>query len=173
MSNFSSSTLPFALAFAVVALFALPACNPGNAVNPEPMQKDQLVLATILDAVGQQGYMKLHMPDPEHYDGIPQDPNNPLSVDKVKLGRMLFHETALGTQSREESGMGTYSCASCHHAAAGFQAGVQQGLGDGGVGFGVRGEARVVSSDYQQDEIDRQPMRSPSAMNGAFTPVTL
>jgi cytochrome c peroxidase len=173
MSNFSSSTLPFALAFAVVALFALPACNPVNSVNPEPMQKDYLVLATILDAVGQQGYDQLRMPDPEQYDGIPQDPNNPLSVDKVKLGRMLFHETALGTQAREESGTGTYSCASCHHAAAGFQAGVQQGLGDGGVGFGVRGEARVISSDYQQNEIDRQPMRSPTAMNGAFTPVTL
>ena len=113
------------------------------------------------------------MPDPHYLDQIPQDPANPLTADKVNLGRMLFHETALGMDAVEESGMGTYSCASCHHAAAGFQAGVQQGLGDGGVGFGVRGEGRVISPDYDPATIDRQPMRTPTAMNGAFTPVVL
>ena len=157
----------------LVMLLAFPSCNPSNSVNPEPVSKDFQLLATILDAMGEQGYQQLQMPNPEEYAAIPQDPNNPLTVDKVKLGRMLFHETALGTQAREESGMETFSCASCHHATAGFQAGVQQGLGDGGVGFGIRGEGRVISDEYQQNEIDRQPMRSPTAMNGAFTPVTL
>ena len=110
--------------------------------------------------------------DPHDLDAIPQDPNNPLTSQKVSLGRMLFHETALG-MGVEESGTRTFSCASCHHASAGFQAGIQQGLGDGGVGFGIRGEERVISSDYDPSDIDRQPMRSPTAMNGAFTPVTL
>jgi len=154
-------------------LLAFPSCNPSSSVNPEPLSKDFQLLATILDAMGEQGYDYLKMPDPEDFGAIPQDPNNPLTVDKVKLGRMLFHETALGSQSVNAQGMGTFSCASCHHAAAGFQAGVQQGLGDGGVGFGIRGEGRVINSLYDPEEIDRQPMRSPTAMNGAFTPVTL
>ena len=89
------------------------------------------MLATIIDALGQQGYNQLLMPDPHNLAAIPQHPKNPLTQQKVSLGRMLFHETALGLNAEEESGMGTYSCASCHHASAGFQAGLQQGLGDG------------------------------------------
>ncbi|MDB4676483.1 cytochrome-c peroxidase [Flavobacteriales bacterium] len=159
-------------AFVVSTVVLLTSCNPSNAVNPDQVDKDFQMLATIIDALGQQGYSQLHMPDPHDLDAIPQDPNNPLTSQKVSLGRMLFHETALG-MGVEESGTRTFSCASCHHASAGFQAGIQQGLGDGGVGFGIRGEERVISSDYDPSDIDRQPMRSPTAMNGAFTPVTL
>lgn len=160
-------------ALIVLAMFALPACNPSNAVSTEPVGKDFQMLATIIEALGQEGYANLHMPDPHDYASIPQDAQNPITQEKVTLGRMLFHETALGMDAAESSGIGTYSCASCHHAAAGFQAGVQQGLGDGGVGFGVRGEERVISPEYDPTAIDRQPMRTPTAMNGAFTPVTL
>lgn len=162
------------LAFTAVALImALASCTPSNSINPEPMGKDGQLLATLIDALGQQGYANLHMPNPHFLDAIPQDPQNPLTSEKVNLGRMLFHETALGMDAADDSGLGTYSCASCHHAAAGFQAAVQQGLGDGGVGFGVRGEGRVISPAYDPATIDRQPMRTPTAMNGAFTPVTL
>lgn len=164
---------PMTFALALAAAFLLPACNPSNSVNPEPVDKDFQMLATMIDALGQQGYANLHMPDPHMLSEIPADPANPLTSDKVNLGRMLFHETALGMDAEEESGMATFSCASCHHAAAGFQAGVQQGLGDGGVGFGVRGEGRVISPEYDPAAIDRQPMRTPTAMNGAFTPVVL
>ena len=173
MSQKLSLSALMTVALALIAAVTLPSCNPSNAINPEPVDKDFQLLATIIDALGQQGYANLHMPDPHYLDQIPQDPANPLTADKVNLGRMLFHETALGMDAVEESGMGTYSCASCHHAAAGFQAGVQQGLGDGGVGFGVRGEGRVISPDYDPTTIDRQPMRTPTAMNGAFTPVVL
>ncbi len=173
MSQKLSLSALMTVALALIAAVTLPSCNPSNAINPEPVDKDFQLLATIIDALGQQGYANLHMPDPHYLDQIPQDPANPLTADKVNLGRMLFHETALGMDAVEESGMGTYSCASCHHAAAGFQAGVQQGLGDGGVGFGVRGEGRVISPDYDPATIDRQPMRTPTAMNGAFTPVVL
>ncbi len=172
----SPMTAPQFITTALLALLAvaiLPACNPSNAVNPEPVDKDFQLLATIIDALGQQGYANLHMPDPHDLASIPQDAQNPLTSAKVNLGRMLFHETALGMDAEDESGIGTFSCASCHHAAAGFQAGVQQGLGDGGVGFGVRGEGRVISPEYDPTAIDRQPMRTPTAMNGAFTPVVL
>lgn len=158
---------------ALLAMAALPSCNPIEDLGPQPASKDQALMATLIEALGEQGSAELRMPDPGDLAAIPQDPNNPLTVAKVNLGRMLFHETALGMQAVEEEGLGTYSCASCHHAMAGFQAGVQQGLGDGGVGFGVRGEGRVLSSDYDPTTVDRQPMRSPTAMNGAFTPVVL
>ena len=173
MNQMTAPQFMMTASLALLAVVLLPACNPSNAVNPEPVDKDFQLLATIIDALGQQGYANLHMPDPHDLASIPQDVQNPISYAKVNLGRMLFHETALGMDAEDESGIATFSCASCHHAAAGFQAGVQQGLGDGGVGFGIRGEGRVISPDYDPTAIDRQPMRTPTAMNGAFTPVTL
>ena len=154
----------------LLVLLSLAACQP-EAPMPESPNHDETLIATIVDALGQDGLDALQMPHPDDLGAIPQDPKNPLTAAKVNLGRLLFHETGLGTQPGQASGMET--CASCHHAAAGFQAGLQQGLGDGAVGFGLRGEGRVRSADYLPDEVDRQPMRTPTAMNGAFTPVTL
>lgn len=64
--------------------------------------------------------------------------------------------------------MQTYSCASCHFAGAGFQAGIKQGIGEGGIGFGINGEARFHNPEYASEDVDVQALRSPSAMNGAF-----
>jgi len=61
-----------------------------------------------------------------------------------------------------------YSCASCHHVKAGFQAGIPQGIGEGGVGFGESGESRVRNLAYSIADIDVQPLRSPSALNIAY-----
>ena len=156
----------------LMVLLSLTACQP-EAPLPDAPDGDDVLMATLLEALGQEGVDALRMPHPDDLAAIPQDPKNPLTADKVNLGRLLFHETGLGTQPGQSSGMETYSCASCHHAAAGFQAGLQQGLGDGAVGFGLNGEGRVRSTDYLPEEVDRQPMRTPTAMNGAFTPVTL
>lgn len=104
---------------------------------------------------------------------IPSDPNNPITEAKVELGRLLYHETGLATNPKLEDGMLTYSCASCHHFDAGFQSGMRQGIGDGGVGFGISGEARQVNPNYQLDEIDVQAIRTPTALNVAFQTVML
>lgn len=152
---------------------AFPSCSHQSSVEPEAASKDDQLIATIVEALGEQGHQNLRMPHPEDFSSIPQDANNPLTAEKVSLGRLLFHETGLGGQAIEESGMGTFSCASCHHATAGFQAGIQQGLGDGGTGFGFRGEGRTLSDQYAPEDVDRQPMRSPTAMNGAFSTVML
>jgi cytochrome c peroxidase len=77
---------------------------------------------------------------------------------------------ALATKAMHNEGMYTYSCASCHHVDAGFQAGRVQGIGDGGMGFGIKGEARTPSPHYGMDELDVQPIRTPSALNVAFQP---
>ena len=107
----------------------------------------------------------LKMPASNDFDSIPQDPNNPITTEKVLLGRFLFHETALGINPKDGVALQTYSCASCHNASAGFQAGTIQGIGDGGAGFGEKGEGRIMHPDYNSTMVDVQPLRSPSALN--------
>lgn len=58
-------------------------------------------------------------PDPY----VPED--NPMTVEKVELGRHLFYDTRL-------SGNGTFSCASCHQQASAFTDGRGQALGSTG-----------------------------------------
>ncbi len=107
-------------------------------------------------------------PESTDLSNIPQDPLNPITAQKVSLGKLLFHESAIGTKPKSGIGVGTFSCASCHFAGAGFQAGRFQGLGEGGIGFGKNGEGRMKGPLYPDDLIDSQPVRTPSAMNGAF-----
>lgn len=107
------------------------------------------------------------MPSSDDYDNIPQDPKNPLTSVKIMLGQQLFHETGIGLGAQMEEGMATYSCASCHNADAGFQAGLQQGIGDGGLGFGSRGEARLANPNYH-NAVDVQPIKTPAALNTAY-----
>ncbi|HXL55198.1 MAG TPA: cytochrome c peroxidase, partial [Chitinophagaceae bacterium] len=64
-------------------------------------------------------YSVFILPESDHYDSIPQDPLNPLTSEKVELGKLLFHEAKLGGNPRFSEGLYTYSCASCHHAEAG------------------------------------------------------
>lgn len=99
---------------------------------------------------------------------IPEDEKNPITPKKVELGKFLFHETGLAIKPLVASSQLTYSCASCHSVQAGFQAGVAQGIGEGGEGFGVAGEGRKPIPSYENDSIDVQPLRSPSIINTAF-----
>lgn len=108
------------------------------------------------------------LPNSNDFSAIPQDVNNRLNSAKVELGKFLFHETVLAENPRLPAGMHRFSCASCHHAKAGFQANIPQGIGEGGLGFGARGEGRFADPAYPTDSIDIQPIRTPSAMNGAY-----
>lgn len=107
------------------------------------------------------------------YNAIPSDFNNPITAEKVELGKMLFHETIIAKNANIEEGMYTYSCASCHHVDAGFQSGVKQGIGDGGLGFGSHGEGRIKNPMYIEDSLDVQPIRTPSVLNVAYQKVML
>ena len=127
------------------------------------------LLQRQLESISPTGDMDFFMqPESDDFAAIPQDPNNPLSTEKVALGKLLFHETGLGIHPEEDFNMEAFSCASCHHARAGFQAGIVQGMGDGGMGFGVDGEGRVPSPDYAEADIDVQQVRTPSALNSAY-----
>lgn len=115
----------------------------------------------------------LILPSSNNFIEIPNDLKNTITQAKVELGKLLFHETFLAKSPIKEEGMNTYSCASCHHAAAGFQSGIQQGIGDGGMGFGNHGEGRFKSEIYLESDLDVQPIRSPSVLNVAYQEVML
>ncbi|MBV7269750.1 cytochrome-c peroxidase [Winogradskyella luteola] len=107
------------------------------------------------------------------YLSIPSDINNPITEAKVQLGKLLYHETMIALNPNADAGMYTYSCASCHHADAGFQSGLKQGIGDGGLGFGTHGEGRIKNPMYTDADLDVQPIRTPTTLNVAFQKVML
>jgi cytochrome c peroxidase len=115
----------------------------------------------------------LILPNASNFEAIPSDINNPLTQAKVELGKMLYHETGIGLNPKHTEGIKTYSCASCHHVVAGFQSGLIQGIGEGGIGFGLFGEGRIKDVNYLESELDLQPIRSPSVLNVAYQDVML
>ncbi|MEM1324017.1 MAG: cytochrome c peroxidase [Bacteroidota bacterium] len=134
---------------------------------------DQALNQALDQLAGGKGSAFFQLPQSNDFNNIPQDPKNPLTAEKVALGKQLYHETGLALAPKMDVGRGTYSCASCHFASAGFQAGRHQGISDGGVGFGINGEGRTPHSDYSLDSLDVQPIRTPSAMNGAYQELML
>lgn len=141
--------------------------------NTDPTVLD-MELEEVLN-VASNGVGKSHFqfPASDDFNAIPQDPKNPLTAEKVALGQLLFHETGLAANPMQNIGEGKFSCASCHFAGAGFQAGRFQGISEGGIGFGLNGEGRRRNNLYKEEELDVQPLRTPSAMNGAYQINTL
>lgn len=157
----------------VVVILAFSSCQKDEEIGSTVTLNDELT--TLLEGAAPDGNSSyFQMPDENDLASIPQDPKNPLTKEKVELGKLLYHETGIALAPMKEVGKGTYSCASCHFAGAGFQAGRWQGIGEGGSGVGVNGEGRVpMLSMYTGEELDVQPVRSPSAMNGAWQEATL
>ena len=166
MKKFRSSALILA---STVFLFQ---CKPKDEVLVMSSLDTELenLLAKTSNGKGKSFY---ELPENTDFSKIPQDPKNPLNAAKVELGKFLFHETALGQNPKKAVSFQTYSCASCHHAKAGFQSCVAQGIGEGGVGFGIQGEKRGINTIYKSSEIDVQPVKSPSALNIAYQSIVL
>src|SRR3954452_92209 len=58
-------------------------------------------------------------------DSVPAPPGNPITPEKVELGRSLFHDTRL-------SGTGAMACVTCHEPALSFSDGVARRPGHDG-----------------------------------------
>jgi cytochrome c peroxidase len=109
------------------------------------------------------------LPESNDLANLPnQDPKNPLTPEKVELGRLLFYETGLGLENKKSPSKTTYSCSSCHVPVMGFTAGRFQGIADGAIGFGHRGEGRAINPLYTGDEVDAQGARPLPVINTAF-----
>lgn len=165
------------LFFAAAASLSLTSCKKNRIDDiPDGAKRNfDSELRALLEAQSDgQGLAYYTMPESHQYSLIPQDPLNPISAVKVQLGKLLFHETGIGVDGRypDKSNL-TYSCATCHFASAGFQANRAQGMGEGGLGFGMNGESRQPNPLYPLDSIDVQPVRTPTSMNGAWQEVML
>jgi cytochrome c peroxidase len=113
------------------------------------------------------------LPDSDDFANIPQDPMNPLTQAKVDVGKLIYHDPAFATEGVALRAK-TWSCASCHHARAGFKSGLIQGMGEGGEGFGVKGETRAWHNpEVGTQDADVQPVTSPAVLNVAYQDVML
>lgn len=152
--------LVLALSFATLA-----ACREDGRI---PEAKLNRQLTRLIERSTGEEVAALRLPHADDLDAVPQHPSNPLTPAKVALGRLLFHETGLSVATIDAARRGTVSCASCHVAAAGFQANLPQGLGEGGAGFGESGEARFLPTSVKLAEVDVQAIRTPSVLNVAY-----
>lgn len=153
------------LLYAVGALCIFTSCfddAPQRNLDAELIQ----AIYNTSDGVGFNYYI---LPDSKDYTTIPQDPNNPITKQKVELGMLLFHETAFALNGNfGEVSHQTYSCATCHNSGSGFQSGLKQGIADGGIGIGIAGEGRIKNPLCEPEDVDAQPIRVPSNMNKAY-----
>jgi cytochrome c peroxidase len=113
------------------------------------------------------------LPSSTEFSKIPQSPVNPLTREKVDLGKMLFFETAFGVEAKKPELTGTFSCSTCHVVEKGFRPGLKQGIADGAVGFGRLGDGRVKLEAYKDEEIDAQGARPLATINTAFVHNTM
>ncbi len=108
-------------------------------------------------------------PDGIDLTAIPnQDKKNPLTPEKIALGKMLFYEPGIGLVGKNIALRQTYSCSSCHVPDKGFTPGRFQGIADGAIGFGTSGESRFKSPLYQGDDVDAQGARPLTMHNLAY-----
>ena len=63
---------------------------------------DDDLIAVMENAANGSGLEFFQLPGSDDFANIPADPNNPLTAEKVALGKLLYHETALGMNPRTE-----------------------------------------------------------------------
>jgi cytochrome c peroxidase len=106
------------------------------------------------------------MPASDDFANLPnQDPKNPVTDAKAKLGKMLFFETGIALDPKNPVSMSTYSCSTCHVPEKSFTAGRFQGIADGAIGFGEHGEGRFKNPLYAGDDVDAQGARPLPMLN--------
>ncbi|HEA31047.1 MAG TPA: cytochrome-c peroxidase [Leeuwenhoekiella sp.] len=134
----------------------------------------ELRLESVLNTVsGGEGNSFFILPESDDFKAIPQDSKNPLTKEKIALGKLLLHDPATGGNPKNSDNAHQYSCASCHAAPSGFSSGKVQGIGEGGMGFGLFGEGRILNPQSDSELVDVQPLRSPSLLNLAYQDVML
>lgn len=133
-------------------------------INPQLLKKQISSISRTGDV------SEFILPNANELHRIPQDSLNPLTEEKIILGRFLFFDPAISFDPKCKAASQTFSCASCHFADAGFSAGIKQSIAGGGRGFGVLRHKHPFCEDSL---IDVQQIKTPSIVNCAFQEVML
>ncbi|KAA3624176.1 MAG: hypothetical protein DWQ02_23415 [Bacteroidetes bacterium] len=136
-------------------------CSKDRLTDPLDIELDDLL--GRLSPTGSADYYIL--PESDDFGSIIAGVNNPITAEKVELGKLFFYETALAGDAMHESSRYTYSCATCHLPEAGFMPGRKQGIADGGMGMG---NDRGMNEDYDESELDTQAGRALSLLNVSY-----
>ena len=140
------NTRPLAITFS--AALALAGCNQG-------------VHTDTTGGTGETGEVEPYdwgLPDWYPIPAVPDD--NPMTADKVELGRYLFYDERL-------SGNGTMSCGSCHEQARGFSDGVAKPMGSTGDtvpknSMALAGAALFATYTWSSPKIETPGFKMPS-----------
>ncbi len=138
--------------------------------KPEPFISDQALRKHIAEQSITGDLTEFMLPMDSQYHLIPQDTSNPITPVKVALGQQLFFDPAISFDPKCKAAAQTFSCATCHFAEAGFQAGIAQAIAGGGRGFG---RLRHKHPSCQPTDLDVQQIRTPSILNCAYQEVQL
>ncbi len=158
----------------ILSFILLCSCNKDDSYTPIDISTlDKQLLEEVFTVSDGKGNDFFILPSENDLSSIPQDPLNPLTPEKVALGKLLVHETATGGVPKMDGSKFTYACASCHPVASGFYSGTLQGIGEGGIGFGVAGEGRVINPEMPSDSVDILSIKVPSLLNVAYQDVML
>jgi cytochrome c peroxidase len=153
----------------IFPLFLLIAIFASGCVRDEAVSTSDTELERTLIRLSENGSLEDYiLPDVGNLAGIPAGIGNPLTEEKVALGKLLFYETALGRDAINPAMVRTFSCSSCHIPEAAFTPGAAQGLADGGEGFGQAGSGRVMSDLYLEEDVDAQGARPLSMLGVAY-----
>ena len=176
-----SSRLKIHFSLLLGIIFVITGCSGGGDGQVETVLEpvvetapDASVLEDLLTASSPTQSKDFYLlPDSDDFNNIPQDPLNPLTQAKVDAGKLIFHDPSFATEGVALRAK-TWSCATCHHARAGFKSGLIQGMGEGGEGFGLKGETRVWHDpETGTQDADVQPVTSPTVLNVAYQDVML
>ena len=110
------------------------------------------------------------LPLESEFDKIPQDSLNPITKEKITLGKFLFFDPAISFDPKCKEAAQTFSCASCHFAQADFSAGIRQAIAGGGRGFSYLRHKHPFCSD---STVDVQQIKTPSIVNCAYQELML
>ena len=139
-----------------------------------PIPLDEDLTAKVIAASPTGRFFHFVLAEEHDYQHLPnQDPHNPATYDKVKLGQMLFFDTGLAQDAKDSACYESYSCATCHVPEAGFLPGRIQGIADGAHGFGFQGNRRTPLPNYAENDLDAQGVRPLTVMNVAYMTNTL
>lgn len=147
--------------------------------NTGPGDKELLeesLRTTLIAQSGGLGLSAYILPDSDDFASIPQDPSNPITAEKVELGRLFFHDNRFGLNGFSDQEP-SWSCSTCHTVANGFKPGISQGIGEGGEGIGENRRLAFgfdpLAADDAHNKPDMQPIAVPSILNVAYQEVVL